>query len=256
MTAILKKELSSYFKSFTGYITAAALVMISGFLFYLRTIYYAEQSAIMAGAPPGMAPNINFNKAILASLPSTAIFIALFFVIPVMTMHIFAEEKKTGTLEMLFTYPITEMQLIAGKYLSCLAAILPGILLTGIFPFFLIKFMPGMDLGYLAAGYTGVILACMAGTAIGMWASSLSGNQIISCIASVGIFLLLWLIGGPADLMTGPFSEFLKAASFANNMENFTKGAIELPSAAYFIGIAAFFIYLTYYNLASRKWRG
>lgn len=256
MTAVFKKEMAAYFKSLTGYVAAAGLVLISGFLFYLRTVFYAEQSMLLAGAPPGMGPSLNFNKAILASLPASVIFLTLFFVIPIMTMRAFAEEKKTGTLEMLFTYPISESGLIAGKYLSCLIATLPGVLMTAAFPLFLLKKIPGMDLGYLVSGYTGVTLACMAGVAIGIWASSLSGSQIISSIASVTIFLALWLIGGPADLMTGTFGTVLKALSFANNMETFTKGCIDAASVAYFIGLTALFLYLTYYNLASRKWRG
>lgn len=235
---------------------AAALITVCGILFYLRTVYYAEQSMLASSMPPGTAPKLNFNSAILASLPATVSFVMIFFVIPATTMHVFAEEKKNGTLEMLFTYPFTEFDLIAGKYIGSILAILPGAALTALFPIFLLKYMPGMDLGYLAAGYTGIILACLAGTAIGIWASSLTSSQILACSITILTFLILWLIGGSADLMDGIGREFLNAVSFSSNLETFTKGTIELPAVVYFIGLTLFFLYLTYYNLTSRKWRG
>ncbi len=256
MFAVLKRELGSYFQSITAYLTASFLVLISGFLFYVRVMFYAEQSSIMAGAPSGMGMKLNFNTAILASLPATVVFVLLFFVVPIMTMHLFAEEKKNGTLEVLFTYPLTEFDLIFGKYFSCLLAILPGIIISAIFPFFLHNKMPGMDMGYWLSGYIGVLLACTAGISIGIWASSVTDKQIIACALTILIIMGFWLIGAPASMLTGTEKEILQSLSFAVNMETFTKGVIELNSVLYFIGISVIFLNFTYFNLASRNWRG
>ena len=256
MFAVLKRELGSYFKSITAYLTASFLVLICGFLFYWRVMFYADQSQVMAGAPPGMGMKLNFNTAILASLPATVVFVLVFFVVPVMTMHLFAEEKKNGTLEVLFTYPLTELDLIFGKYFSCFLAIIPGVIITAIFPLFLHSKMPNMDLGYLISGYLGVILACIAGISIGIWASSVTDKQIVACALTILIIMGFWLIGAPANIIGGDMKEILHAISFANNMETFTKGAIDLNSVIYFIGLSVIFIYFTYCNLASRNWRG
>lgn len=256
MFAVLKRELGSYFKSITAYLTASFLVLIGGFLFYWRVMFYAEQSQVMAAAPPGMAMKLNFNTAILASLPGTVVFVLLFFVVPFMTMHLFAEEKKNGTLEVLFTYPLTEIDLIFGKYFSCLLAIIPGIIMTAIFPLFLRAKMPNMDMGYLISGYFGVFLACLAGISIGIWASSITDKQIIACALTIFVIMAFWLIGAPANIIGGDIKSVLDALSFANNMETFTKGAIDLNSVVYFLGISVIFLYFTYCNLASRNWRG
>ncbi len=256
MFAVLKRELDSYFKSITAYLTASFLLLICGFLFYWRVMFYAEQSQVMAGAPSGMGMKLNFNTAILASLPGTVAFVLLFFVVPVMTMHLFAEEKKNGTLEVLFTYPLTEIDLIFGKYFSCFLAILPGILISAVFPLFLRAKMPHMDLGYLFTGYLGVILACIAGISIGIWASSITDKQIIACGLTIFVIMAFWIIGAPASMLTGNIKDVLTALSFSGNMETFTKGVIDLNSVLYFIGLSVIFLYFTYSNLSSRNWRG
>jgi len=254
MKAVFLKDLSNYYKSSTVYILSAILLLLTGVMFFAKVFYYSQNCLKFASMPSEYSNTYNFGSLVLSGLPSFVAFLLL-FIIPFLTMRLFSEEKKLGTLELLFTYPITEFGLIFGKYLSCFLAIIPSILISAMLPLTLFKLIPNMEWGYIISGYIGVILFCLAAIAIGMWASSMTDNQLIAGIITVVSLILFWIIGFPGDILQGGWKDFFSAVSFANNLEDFMKGSVNLQNIVYFICISAFFIYLTYYNLSARKWR-
>lgn len=255
MRAVFFKDLSNYYKSSIVYVMSSILLLISGIMFFAKVFFYSESCQMAASVPPEYRGDFNFGSTVLSGLPSFVSFLLL-FIIPFLTMRLFSEEKKLGTLELLFTYPITEFQLIFGKFFSCLLSLLPAIFVSALFPLTLIKQLPNMEWGYIISGYLGVFLFCIAGISIGMWASTMTDNQLIAGIITVVSLILFWIIGLPGEVLQGVWRDIFSALSFANNLETFMKGSIEVQNCAFFICVSIIFIYLTYYNLSARKWRG
>jgi ABC-type Na+ efflux pump, permease component len=255
MKAVFFKDLSNYYKSSIVYVMSSILLLISGIMFFAKVFYYSESCQMAASIPVEYRGDFNFGVAVLSGLPSFVSFLLL-FIIPFLTMRLFSEEKKLGTLELLFTYPITEFQLIFGKFFSCLLSLMPAIFISALLPLTLMKQIPNIEWGYIISGYLGVFLFCIAGISIGMWASTMTDNQLIAGIITVVTLILFWIIGLPGDILQGNWKDFFSAISFANNLETFMKASINLQNVVFFICITLIFIYLTYYNLSARKWRG
>ncbi len=254
MKAIFLKDLANYYKSSVVYVMSSLLLFICGLMFFGKVFYYSESCAQLSALPSEYRGAYNFGAAVLSGLPSLVAFLML-FIIPFMTMRLFSEEKKLGTLELLFTYPLTEIQIIGGKFFSCLLAVLPGIIVSALMPLILVKQVPNMEWGYIVSGYLGVFLFCMAGIAIGMWSSTMTDNQLIAGITTAVVMIAFWIIGMPGEILQGNWRDFFSAISFTNNLEPFIKGSVDSQSVVFFLCVTVLFLYLTYYNLSARKWR-
>ncbi|MDQ7822755.1 MAG: ABC transporter permease subunit [Candidatus Eremiobacteraeota bacterium] len=254
MITILKKDLANYFKSPIAYVTTTFLLLLCGYLFFIRVVHYSMVS-MQAMMNPMYAKSLLINDQIVVPLLNNTAFLMLFFT-PLFTMRLFSEEKKLGTLELLFTYPLTETQLIFGKLFSCAAVVLLGGLLTATFPLTLFKYVQNMDWSSVITGYLGIVLMSIAAISIGMWISSLTDSQIVAAFSTFASLLMFWIIGWTGTASPGPLSKFLTSISFLDNFDNFTKGVIDLNSVLFFVCFSILFLYLTYYNLISRKWRG
>jgi len=254
LIAIFKKDLANYFKSPVAYVTIPFLLLICGFLFYIRVNYYA-QASMQAMMNPMYAKQLSINDHIIMPLLSNTAFLLLFFA-PLFTMRLFSEEKKLGTLELLFTYPLTEIQLIMGKFFSCAIVVLLGPLLTATYPLVIFKYCPTMDWSNVLTGYLGLILMGFAFIALGMWISSMTDSQVISAFATFGALLMFWIVGWAASATPGAVGKVLSAISVLDHFENFTKGIIDSNSIIFYLCFIILFLYLTYNNLLARKWRG
>ena len=254
MIAIFKKDLSNYFKSPIAYVTIPFLLLICGFLFFVRVQYYSSVS-IQAMMNPMSAKQLNVSEFIIIPHISSMMFLLLFFT-PLFTMRLFSEEKKIGTLELLFTYPLTETQLIAGKLLSCAVVVLSGALLTLTYPILLFKFYPSLDWSNIITGYTGIILMSISFISLGMWISSLTDSQVISGFCTFGALLMFWIIGWAGNITQGVYAKIFSGISLLDHFDSFTKGIIDTNDVIFFLCFIFLFLYLTYNNLLSRKWRG
>jgi ABC-2 type transport system permease protein len=255
LIAIFKKDLANYFKSPIAYATTPILLFICGLLFFLRVYYYSMMS-MQAMMNPMYAKQMSINDQIIMPLISNTAFLLIFF-IPLFTMRLFSEEKKQGTLELLFTYPLTEWQIIFGKLLSCAVVVLMGVVLTMTYPLFLLKFVPAMDWSNVFTGYLGLILMCLSFISLGMWISSLTDSQVVSSFGTYGALLFFWIIGWFAQASSGgAYSKIFSTLCILNHMENLTKGIIDTNDIVYFVCFIGLFLYLTYSNLVSRKWKG
>jgi len=197
----------------------------------------------------------------------------LIFLVPVITMRLFSEEKKLGTIELLFTYPLTELQMVMGKFL---AAVTVMFVIYGFsFIYFILYFKyfagtPGIDAGFfatlstwiknapwgtVAAGYLGLFLVSTSFLSFGMWISSLTSDQVSSALGTIGGLLLFWVIGAGKIDAQPPLSDVLAQLSITEHSQNFSKGIIDTHDVVFFVCFILFFLYLTVQILEVRKWK-
>ncbi len=234
---LFSKEVKSYFRSPVGYVFIVFFTIISNGLFFIINPFF-EQNLVTMRAYFNFVPWLYL------------------FLVPAITMRTWSEERKSGTIEFLFTSPLTEMQIIISKFLSSLAFLLIALTASLTIPITLM-FLGKIDLGVIFASYVGSIFMGMAYIAIGIFFSACTDNQIVAFITSlVAIFFLLILGILPVYLGTiGWFPDFLVYLSLSSHFENVTRGVIDSRDLIYYVSIVVLFLSFNTYYLKSRKWR-
>jgi ABC-2 type transport system permease protein len=239
---ILKREMNLYFASPVAYIVAAMFLLVMGMLFTI-IIGFSQQGG--PAPDPSFMVNNFFSMIILLSACA------------LLTMQLFAEEQRSGTIELLLTAPVREWEVVLGKWLAALGfmALLVG--LTGIHIGILNHYTePGVDWGVVAATFLGLVLMIAAMLAVGVFASSLFNSQIAAFILTLGVLLVLWLMQYPVQYATDPVSTFVSNLSIYKHFsDNFTVGVVALTDVTYFISVAALFLFLATRVIESRRWR-
>lgn len=233
--AIMKKELRSYFDSPIAYIFTSVFLVLSGWLFY-KNFFLS-------------------NFASLRILFDLMPWLFLFFV-PAITMRLWSEEKKLGTMELLMTLPLKDSDVVLGKFFASFLFLSITTLLT--FPIVLSVFSLGNpDIGPIIGGYLGAVLMGGAYLSIGMFASSLTENQIISFILGVVLCFTLLIIGETFVLSTMPAAivPLLKYLSLGAHFDSIGRGVIDSRDLIYYISVITLFLFLNTRSLASRSWR-
>jgi ABC-2 type transport system permease protein len=245
--ALFRKELVSYFVSPLFYVVSAVFLCLCGFFFYTRLVFFVEY---------GFGYDIleNFWLAFLAGAPYS-ISMVLLLVMPLLTMRLFAEERKLGTIELLLTYPVRDAELVAAKFAACAVVfllMLGGTLLYPVYVFYLQPFpwVPVM------AGYAGLLLLGLSFIACGVFVSSLTESQVVAAIGTLGILLLFWVLTWNEAASSPQLLRVLTRLSMFDHFQGFARGVIDLQDVAYFIFFVTFFCFLTLRVLDSRKWRG
>jgi ABC-2 type transport system permease protein len=196
---------------------------------------------------------MNLNEDIIRPLLSNVGVVGLFF-IPMITMRLFAEEKRTGTIELLATSPIRDLEIIVGKWLA--AMVLYGCLLlfTALNFAFLFKY-GNPDWKPLAVGYLGLLLQAGALLAIGTFISTLTKNQIIAGAATFGVCLLLWVLGWVSGYERATWARVLSYMSVITHFESFDRGVIDSKDAVFYITVIFVGLFFTARSLESLRWR-
>ncbi len=253
---IARRELNFYFRSPVGYFVMAMFAGAFGFFFYdslsrfVMQSFTAAQYAQMYGQ---MMPPLNVNDMVIRGLIYSIAVICLFLV-PMITMRLFAEEKKTGTIELLMTSPLTDLEMILGKFLG--ASLLYISLLGLSFFYMLILFRYGNpDWKPLLVGYLGLLLIGGCFLAIGMMLSTLTRNQVIAGSLGFFLLLLLWVIGGISDYSSSTVGQIANYISLRSHMDNFSKGVIDLRDTVYYLSVIGLSLFLTARSVESVRWR-
>ena len=236
--AVCTKELYTYFVSPIAYFVCFVFIAISGFLFSSILITYSSQGGTGA--------------AVMGTLFGNMAIILLFFT-PVLTMKLFAEERKSGTIELLLTSPITDGQVVLGKFFASISLMLIMLGLTLLFPFLTQRF-GHLDVGILLSGYLGVILISAAFLALGLLMSSMCKNQLVAALTSFGILITLWVIG-TLSTRGGAITNFLSYLSLSEHYRNFARGVIPLKDVVYYISFTSVCLFATFKSIESSKWR-
>lgn len=254
--SIIKKELKSYFTSSVAYVILALFIVINGFLFFnflsafnLKIMEFLQLQAKY----PGLGLEISMNEWIINPLLSN-ISIILLLLIPSISMRLIAEEKRSGTMELLVTSPISTFQILMGKYLSCLIFYAIMIASTLQYPIFL-KIFGNPDIAPALFGYFMIFLLGASFISVGLLASSLTENQIISACLSFAILLFFWLIGWTGGNFGGVLGEIISYFSLYIHFENALKGVMDSRDIIYILSFTIFNLYITYEILDSEKWR-
>jgi ABC-2 type transport system permease protein len=248
---ICQKELRSYFVSPIAYILFVMFALIFGWFFWnmLGAFVYYSMASQMRGE---MFP-MNINESIVRQLLGNMNVVNLFF-IPLITMRLFAEEKRNGTIELLSTSPVGDGEVILGKWLASVLLYAAIMLVTGLNFAFLFKY-GNPDWKPMAVGYLGVLLQAAALLAIGTFISTLTKNQIIAGAVTFGVCLLMFVLGWAGGYESSTWAQLLSYMSVTTHMESFTKGVLDSKDAIYYVSVIFFGLFLTARSLESLRWR-
>jgi ABC-2 type transport system permease protein len=251
---IWQKEWRQYFLSPVAYVVLVVFVALAGFFFYdLFTYFVQTQSMYQAYQNPGMASRLNVNEMILTPLFHN-LSVLLLLIIPLVTMRLYAEERKNGTDELLMTSPIRDSSIIYGKYLGAVSFYFIAIALTMQFPLLLFKYGQP-DLGKILTGYLGLFLMGCAFLAFGLFTSALARSQVQAAMWAFFMLLLLWILGWVSEGVSGFAGQVLKYVAMLSHFESFADGTIALQDITYFVSFIALFLFLSTRVIESTRWR-
>jgi ABC-2 type transport system permease protein len=241
--ALLGKELRAFFGSPLVYFVGGVFLALSGYYFYTNLNAFIT---------------FGFGESIVEHLWQRLyndIVKIVITVIPLITMRVYAEEKNLGTIELLYTAPIHDAEILASKYVACLLVFVALIGCTGLYPYLIYRIQP-FDTSQLGAVCLGLFLLIAAMVAIGVFISSLTETQLIAAMFTYGIILLLWNLSWNEAAVPGSWLGIVSQFCAFDHFEPFARGVIDLKDIAYFVAITVFMWFLTMRSMESRQWRG
>src|SRR5690349_21953632 len=248
---ILRKELRSYFVSPVAYLLLAMFGVIFGFFFWVQLNGFVNWAMEMQMS--GRMSPMNINESLIRPLLANVRVLGLFFV-PLITMRLFAEEKRTGTIELLATSPIRDSEVIIGKWLAALLLYGAMLLLTAVNFVWLFAY-GNPDWKPLAIAYLGLFLQAGAMLAVGIFISTLTRNQIIAGTVTFGVCLLLWIMEWVSGFEASTWATVLSYLSVLTHFDSFSKGVLSSKDAVYYVSLIAIGLFLTARSLESLRWR-
>jgi ABC-2 type transport system permease protein len=248
---ICRKELGSYFVSPIAYLLLTMFGLIFGYFFWTALGFFVVEGMEMQMR--GQNFPMNLNEQIIRPLLSNVSVIGLFF-IPMITMRLFAEEKRTGTIELLATSPVRDLEIILGKWLASVVLYSCLLLFTAVNFAFLFRY-GNPDWKPLVIGYLGLLLQAGALLAIGTFISTLTKNQIIAGAATFGVCIMLWVIGWAGEYETASWAHVLAYMSVVTHFESFARGVLASKDATFYAAIIFLGLFFTARSMESLRWR-
>lgn len=241
---IANREYKRYFADWIPYMIAFVMLFVLGIFFYLNL-----QIAVIQ---PGYAPGVEIFLAPIATM--------LVLLIPAITTRLLAEEQRLGTIELLFTSPVRDWEIVIGKWLGGFMLILTIIAVTFVYPLILNQMVePGIDQGQFISGYLGITLMGAALIAVGVAVSSFFSNQIAAFITTLGVFIIIWWILEPVTRITGTSGgniELIRYLNFSDHFfSNLFNGIIDLRDIVYYVSVTALSLMVASISLEMRRWR-
>ena len=248
---ICNKEMQSYFRSPIAYTVIALWALIGGFFFYFGLSFFVQRS--MESAMTGQAFPMDINEWIVRPLLSNVNVVAL-FLIPMITMRLYAEEKRSGTMELLMTSPVRDIEIVLGKFIAsvlmfgCVIGV-SALDLAALFAYGKPDWKP------IVVGYLGLLLQGSALIAVGTFISTTTRNQIIAGGATFAVCLLLWVLDWVSSYQQEAWAKAVSYLSVVQHFEPFSKGVIDSKDLIFFISLTFFGLFLTSRSLESLRWR-
>ena len=231
--AIAERELKAYFLSPVGYVVIAGFLLLASYLFYVPLAIVGE---------PSMR-RWTYNIVII-----------LIILVPALTMRLIAEERKTGTIELLMTSPVTDAQVILGKFLGCLGFYAVMLAITFVYPIVL-RSVGKPEMGPIIAGYLGLFLFGASFVAIGLLASALTKSQVVGFVSAFVVLLFMFLLEWMAQSGTGWLSSVIRYIGIQQHLENFAKGVIDTKDIIYYVSVVVLCLLLSVRATQAWKWR-
>ncbi|MDD4875597.1 MAG: ABC transporter permease [Dehalococcoidales bacterium] len=232
ITTIAIKEFKSYLSSPMAYVVSGIFLALTGFFFSISSATYFETS---------IRGFLGIGSILLLLLAA------------VLTMRLLAEERKLGTLELLLTAPLRDSEIILGKFFGSLGILAAMLVLTFYYPILLLIF-GDPDIGPIITGYIGLLLLGCTALAVGLFASSLTSNQIVAAVVAGGILGALWFAGSAAGLLPTALAEIFNYLSLSTHFPDFMTGIIDTRSIIYYLSITALFLFLATRSLENSRW--
>lgn len=264
MIPVFLRDLRAYFHSMTVWVLTAAYLFVAGLIFTLMVKTFADNS-LMAGMQ-GMGRPMNVTDELVVPFQWWLGFLMI-FILPLLTMRLLAEEKRSGTLELLFTYPVSEWEIVLAKFFSA-SAVVAAMLGASSLSLAYINSQANLDWNLVGSGYAGLLLMGMTLVSIGLWASSLSSSQVVAACITYGFAMALWLMQLLDDFLPllkeslGTLSGFipdikntLGTLGIMTHLESFARGNLSSHDIVYYVALTGLFLFLTVRVLDSRKWR-
>ncbi len=242
LAAILEKELASYFSSFLAYVVISVFLVLSAFFFYTNLSFFVTMGGF------------DLNRG-LWQYQFHDMRLVLLLIAPLLTMRLFAEERRQGTLELLWTYPIGDGVLIAGKYLAALVVLAVMLVLTLAYPV-AVATIYRVDFATVLVGYLGLFLLGASFLACGVFVSSTTDSQLVAGTVTFGLLLFFWVITWNQAAANDWVIAALTEISLFDRFYLFARGAMDSKDVVFFALFIAFFLFLTRLWLESRHWRG
>lgn len=243
MMAVVQKELVTYFSSLLAYVAIALFLGVSGFYFYTNLSFF-----LMSGGFDLVRGLWQYQLQDMRQV--------MLVLLPLLTMRLFAEERRLGTLELLWTYPLRDVEIVLGKYVAALLVL--AIMLGGtmLYPLLLLPSHAEVPFGPIGAGYLGLFLVGAAFLACGTLISSLTESQVLAAAVTYTTLLFFWMITWNEFAVGAPVLSLLSSVSLFDRFFTFSRGGIDLRDVSFLVLFSAVFLAWTVLALGSRRWRG
>lgn len=251
---VYRREMLSFFSTPIAYLVIVVFLIVSGMLFSLILADYSRYSfEVIRSGSQAELPGLNIGEGILRPTFRTLSFLML-LMMPLLTMKSFSDEKKSGTIELLFTYPLRDSEMVLGKFFATLTVF--AVMLAFTFSYILtLLYFKTVPVGDMISGYLGLLLIGSAFISLGIFISSLTENQIIAAAWSFGMIMVFWVIGWTVGDSTMPIADIARYLSIFNHFTSFANGVLDSRDVIYYLSFAAVFIFLTMRVLESKRWR-
>jgi len=254
--AIVERELRAYFNSPIAYVVLTIFVFLSGIFFrsilsqVMQMALISQMQAQQLGPRPMDMPGM-ISRGFLSTMS-----VILLFIMPMLTMALFSEEKKRGTIELLLTAPLTDLEVVLGKFFAA-AAFYLILLLSTCIPMAVLYLYGSPASGPILTAYLGLLLYGLAILAIGLFISTLTENQIIAAVLSFGTIMVLWLVDVVAQNAESSWSKgVLSYLSILSHLDDFMKGILSTSHIIFYLSLMLGALFLTYRSIDSLRWRG
>ena len=251
--AIANKELRSYFSSPIAYIVIGLFGLFYGYFYAVYLAVFLRDS--MSMGQMGGQQVMNVNQQMLRPVLQN-VTVLLLFVLPAITMRSYAEERRSGTIELLLTSPVRDVEIVLGKFLGALGLFAVMMAIT-LFHNGVLYFFGHPEWKPILTSYVGLLLLGGSFLSIGLFISTLTTNQIVAYIATFSTFLLLWVISWIGSLQPGGwFTDVTAYLSIIEHFDDFTKGVIDTTHVIYYLSLITFGLFLTARSVDTERWRG
>src|SRR6266566_6280340 len=253
--AIASKELKAYFSSPIGWVLMGVWSLLYGYFFVAIMQFFVRQSMQMNQFGQAGPQAMNVNQQLIRPLIAQNLPILVLFLLPAVTMRSYSEEKRSGTIELLLTSPLTDLEIILGKFLGAMALWAIALAVTLIHIGILYRY-GSPEWKPIVTAYLGLLLMGGCFISVGLLISSLTNNQIIAGMATFGVFLLLWVVNWIGSFSGPTVDKITQYLSIIDHFDDFGKGVIDTSHLVYYISFISFGLFLTAKSVDSERWRG
>jgi ABC-2 type transport system permease protein len=250
---MMKKELRLYFTTPVAYGVVFCFLLITGYFFYSIFAFYTMAS-MQSAMNPQMGRELNVTDSVMRPLFSNTSVILL-LLMPLVTMRLFAEERRSGTIELLLTYPIRDGAVLIGKFLAALVLYASMLVLTLAYPA-IVMYFARLEWGPLLTAYVGLLLMGATFIAVGVCISSFFENQIMAGTVTFVVLLMFWVIGWSADSAGGIWKTILSELSMIEHFDSFAKGIFDTKDIVYYVNFTLLALFVGLKSLEARRWKG